>query len=143
MPGFELELPDDLVMSIKLPREEMPARLKRELALRLYEKGLLSFGKARELAGMTKWEFSKLLGEEDILRHYDVLGCNCKNHKTLPSLFLSSSHHTLKVGYQVRVSVQSQTYHARHVLSELHLRQLYKMCPSQTAFHSPYNYLLP
>jgi len=64
MSGFELELPDDLVMSIKLPREEMPARLKRELALRLYEKGLLSFGKARELAGMTKWEFSKLLGKK-------------------------------------------------------------------------------
>ncbi|MFY9384017.1 MAG: UPF0175 family protein [Acetomicrobium sp.] len=72
MSGFELELPDDLVMSIKLHREEMPARLKRELALRLYEKGLLSFGKARELAGMTKWEFTKLLGEEDILRHYDL-----------------------------------------------------------------------
>ncbi len=72
MSGFELELPDDLVMSIKLPREEIPARLKRELALRLYDKGLLSFGKARELAGMTKWEFSNLLGEEDILRHYDL-----------------------------------------------------------------------
>ena len=61
-----------MVLAIIHQFEEMPARLKRELALRLYEKGLLSFGKARELAGMTKWEFSKLLGEEDILCHYDL-----------------------------------------------------------------------
>ena len=40
--------------------------------MRLYEKGLLGFGKARELAGMTKWEFQQLLGEEGILRSYDV-----------------------------------------------------------------------
>jgi len=46
--------------------------LKRELALRLYEKGLLSFGKARELAGMSKWEFSRLLGKEGIPRRYDL-----------------------------------------------------------------------
>jgi predicted HTH domain antitoxin len=45
--------------------------LHRELALRLYQKGILAFGMARQLAGMTKWDFHFLLAEEDIVRHYD------------------------------------------------------------------------
>jgi predicted HTH domain antitoxin len=48
-----LEIPSDLAESIRLPVEERVIRLRRELALRLYEKDLLSFGKARELAGMS------------------------------------------------------------------------------------------
>jgi len=72
MPKFTLEIPEELIQSLKIPYDEAPARLKRELALRLYEKGLLSFGKARKLAGMSKWEFSRLLGEEGIPRRYDL-----------------------------------------------------------------------
>jgi len=72
MPKLNLEIPEELVRSLKLPRDEVPSRLKRELALRLYQKGLLSFGKARELAGLTKWEFSRLLGKDGIPRHYDL-----------------------------------------------------------------------
>jgi len=72
MPKVMVEVSEELVEAMKLPPEEVPLRLKRELAVRLYEKGLLGFGKARELAGMTKWEFQRLLGEEGILRSYDV-----------------------------------------------------------------------
>jgi len=72
MPKVMVEVSEELVEAMKLPPEEVPLRLKRELAVRLYEKGLLGFGKARELAGMTKWEFQQLLGEEGILRSYDV-----------------------------------------------------------------------
>jgi predicted HTH domain antitoxin len=61
MPRVMAELPEKLVEALKLPSEEVPGRLKRELAVRLYEKRLLGFGKARELAGMTKWEFQQLL----------------------------------------------------------------------------------
>jgi predicted HTH domain antitoxin len=67
-----IEVSEDLLESLKIPREEALKRLKEELAVRLYEKGLLGFGKARELAGMTKWEFHSLLGKEGIPRHYDV-----------------------------------------------------------------------
>lgn len=67
-----LEIRSDLVDALKLPPEERLARLRQELALRLYQKGLLSFGKARELAEMTKWEFHHLLGKEGIVRHYDI-----------------------------------------------------------------------
>jgi predicted HTH domain antitoxin len=34
--------------------------------------GKLSFGKARELAEMTVWEFQQLLGSRGISIHYDV-----------------------------------------------------------------------
>jgi predicted HTH domain antitoxin len=40
------------------------------LAVALYAEGLLSFGKARELAGLGSREFGKLLGERHIPRHY-------------------------------------------------------------------------
>jgi predicted HTH domain antitoxin len=69
---LSIEISEDLVHAIKLPTEEVPTRLRRELAIRLYAKGLLSFGKARELSGMTLWAFHDLLGEEGIPRHYDV-----------------------------------------------------------------------
>lgn len=34
--------------------------------------GVLTFGKARKLAGMTKWEFQSILGKAGMLRRYDV-----------------------------------------------------------------------
>jgi len=67
-----LEMPDELLEALRIPPEERVMRLRRELAVRLYQKGLLSFGKARELAGMEKWEFHDLLGKEGIIRHYDL-----------------------------------------------------------------------
>lgn len=67
-----LEISGDLVEALRVPPEEQASRLRRELAIRLYQKGLLPFGKARELAGMTKWEFYLLLGEEGIVRRYDL-----------------------------------------------------------------------
>ena len=41
-----------------------------ELSVSTYSQGLLSFGKARELARIGKYEFSKLLGKRGITRHY-------------------------------------------------------------------------
>ena len=67
-----LEIPGELAEALRVPTEEKQARLRQELAVRLYQKGLLSFGKARELAEMSKWEFHLLLGKEGIARHYDV-----------------------------------------------------------------------
>ncbi|MBI3600932.1 MAG: UPF0175 family protein [Nitrospinae bacterium] len=72
MAKISLEIPSDVMESIKLPRGEVIGRLKQELAVKLYEKGVLSFGKARKLAEMTKWDFQQLLGREKIARHYDI-----------------------------------------------------------------------
>jgi predicted HTH domain antitoxin len=72
MSKMSLEIPGDLVDALRVPPEEHEARLRQELAIRLYQKGLLPFGKARELAGMSKWRFHFLLGEEGIIRRYDM-----------------------------------------------------------------------
>lgn len=56
---------------MKIPDEEVEERIRIELALRLYEKGILSFGQARRLAGVSKWEFIELLAREGIGITYD------------------------------------------------------------------------
>ena len=45
---------------------------KEERALALYANDKLSFGKARELAGLTAWEFQECLGRRGIPVHYDL-----------------------------------------------------------------------
>jgi predicted HTH domain antitoxin len=72
MSSLILEISDDLAEALQLPPGERLSRLQEELAVRLYQKGLLSFGKARELAQMSKWEFHWLLGREEVERSYDL-----------------------------------------------------------------------
>ena len=78
----EIELPD----WVRLPRGEVEKRVKVELALRLYQKGIVSMGQARRLAGLSKWDFLELLAKEKIPLSYDVeeLG---KDLKTVEELF--------------------------------------------------------
>jgi predicted HTH domain antitoxin len=63
---------------IDIPREVLhasrmtPAEIKTELAVFLYQQGKLSFGKAREMAGMSVWDFQQLLGSRKIYVHYDI-----------------------------------------------------------------------
>ncbi|MCR4408483.1 MAG: UPF0175 family protein [Anaerolineae bacterium] len=68
--SVQLQIPDTIVQAIRLPEERIAQELLVELAIALYSQGLLSFGKARELAGMGKYEFGQLLGERGIPRHY-------------------------------------------------------------------------
>ena len=67
-----LEIPEDLAEALRVPPEERLSRVRQELAVRLYQKGLLSFGKARELAQMNKWAFHELLGVEGVVHSYDL-----------------------------------------------------------------------
>ena len=68
--GVQIEIPDSVVEAIRLPEERISHELLIELSLSTYREGILSFGKARELAGMSKYEFSRLLGKREIARHY-------------------------------------------------------------------------
>ena len=63
-----LEIPREVLHSARMSVDD----LRRELALRLYEQGKLSFGKAREMTGLSVWAFQQLLGSQDIPVHYDV-----------------------------------------------------------------------
>jgi len=61
----------ELPPMVKLPEDEVEERVKLELALRLYEKGILSFGQARKLANLSKWSFIEILKKENIGIPYD------------------------------------------------------------------------
>jgi len=67
---IELHIPDSVAQAIRLPEERISQELLVELAVALYGQGILSFGKACELAEMGKYQFGRLLGKRGILRHY-------------------------------------------------------------------------
>jgi len=52
------------------PSCELEERLRVELALRLYEKGIASLGQARRIVGLSKWDFLELLAREGIPLRY-------------------------------------------------------------------------
>lgn len=63
-----LEIPQSVLDATHLSLAE----LRRELALTLYAQDRLSLGQARELAGLTLWEFRQWLGLRRIPAHYDT-----------------------------------------------------------------------
>jgi predicted HTH domain antitoxin len=70
MQALTLEVSADVLAAVKLPQAETEKEFRRELAVALYQRGVLSTGKARLLAKMTRWEFEELLGQRDVVRHY-------------------------------------------------------------------------
>ena len=62
-----LDIPQDILESARLTASE----LKIEMAVYLYAAGRLSIGKARELAGMSLWQFRQLLASRQIPPHFD------------------------------------------------------------------------
>lgn len=65
-----IEIDDEVYEALQLPEGERSLAMKRELAVSLYARNILSFGKARSLAEMSNREFQELLGEREIPRHY-------------------------------------------------------------------------
>ena len=68
MDTITIEIPREIVRSTKMT----PQELKQDLAIFLFQQGKLSFGKAREMAGVTVWAFQQLLGTRGIPVHYDT-----------------------------------------------------------------------
>ena len=65
-----VHVPDSVARGLRIPEGEIQERIKVELALSLYAQGLLSFGKAKELASMSRYQFADILGRRGIPRHY-------------------------------------------------------------------------
>ena len=63
-----IEISQDILDSARLTVND----LKVEIAISLYSQARLSVGKARELGGMSLWEFRQLLASRRISPHYDV-----------------------------------------------------------------------
>jgi predicted HTH domain antitoxin len=68
--SITLHIPDSVARSLRIPEGEAEQRLRQELAVALYARGLLSLGKASELAGTSRFQFSELLTQQNIARHY-------------------------------------------------------------------------
>ncbi|MFP9062383.1 UPF0175 family protein [Natrialbaceae archaeon A-chndr2] len=65
-----IDIPEEVYDALRVPEGERDGVMRTELAVSLYARGALSFGKARELAGYSKSDFSAVLGERGIERHY-------------------------------------------------------------------------
>jgi predicted HTH domain antitoxin len=68
--NITLHIPDSVARSLRIPEAEAEGRLRQELAAALYARGLLSFGKASELAGSSRFAFADVLAQRHIGRHY-------------------------------------------------------------------------
>jgi predicted HTH domain antitoxin len=68
--NITLHIPDSIARSLRIPEAEAEERLRQELAAALYANGLLSFGKASEMAGGSRFAFSDVLAQRHIARHY-------------------------------------------------------------------------
>jgi predicted HTH domain antitoxin len=66
-----IKIPQDVFNAMKLPEKGKIDIILLELALTLYDRHILSFGKARELAKLSKNEFHLELGKRKIERHYN------------------------------------------------------------------------
>lgn len=63
-----ITIPQTVLSASRLTPEE----LRQELALTLFQQHKLSFGKAREMTGLTIWEFQSLLSLRGLSVHYDL-----------------------------------------------------------------------
>ena len=68
--AYRIEIPESIANGIRLPEPEIESRLRLELALALYAQEILSFGKASELAGLSRFAFAECTSQRGIPRHY-------------------------------------------------------------------------
>ena len=67
--GLQISISDSIMQALRLPEQRIERELRRELAV-VYTQDILSFGKARELAEMDKYEFGQLFALRGVVRHY-------------------------------------------------------------------------
>lgn len=63
-----ITIPNEVLLATRMTSAEIQL----ELAISLFQQDKLSFGKARELAGLDFWAFQQILGSRGISPHYDV-----------------------------------------------------------------------
>lgn len=65
-----LKIPEEVINALRIPPDDVEEELYKELALALYQRGMLSSGKASALSSLSRQQFEELLGERRIKRHY-------------------------------------------------------------------------
>jgi predicted HTH domain antitoxin len=70
---IKLEVPEFLVGTTDLDKNELAEYIRQTLAVELYREGKLSLGKAKELAGLSnKWEMIQLLNSRGVPLDYSA-----------------------------------------------------------------------
>ncbi|MBI4681236.1 MAG: UPF0175 family protein [Nitrospirae bacterium] len=69
----EITLPEKIIKVLGLRESEAGSAIKRELAVYLFQRNMLSFGQARQLADLSVWDFLDLLRERKVPLHYGVV----------------------------------------------------------------------
>jgi predicted HTH domain antitoxin len=63
MPTIQIELPDEVLLSLKETPESLSKVIRMAAAAKLYELGKLSSGRAADLAGLSRVRFLQALGQ--------------------------------------------------------------------------------
>jgi predicted HTH domain antitoxin len=66
MVNVKLQLPKNLIKAVEAPNLQLETALWQKIVLELYREETVSFGKAAELLGVTKWEFTDLLRNKNV-----------------------------------------------------------------------------
>lgn len=69
---YSIEIPEKIIKTLGFKENEVGKTLKKELAVYFFQRNILSFGQARQLADMSVWDFLDLLRERKVPLHYDV-----------------------------------------------------------------------
>ena len=62
----EIELPEEILLSLSLDENEITEEMKRTLAVKYFKERKLSIGQSAEFAEMTEEDFIKHLGSQNI-----------------------------------------------------------------------------
>jgi predicted HTH domain antitoxin len=68
--SITLDIPNNIYEALHVTPAEAEPRLKLELAVALYAQGVLSLGKAAELAGLSRLDLNDILAGRGISMHY-------------------------------------------------------------------------
>ena len=61
-----IDLPSDILLTLNENENELKQDIRFSLAIRLYKLLKLTIGKASQIAGLSRYDFEKLLSENDV-----------------------------------------------------------------------------
>ena len=72
MINCNISIPQSTLRALGYKESETGVQLKKEMAVYFFQRDILSFGQARQLAEMPVWDFLDLLRERKVSLHYDT-----------------------------------------------------------------------
>ncbi len=64
--SIPVDIPSDLLIALNESEQELKSHFQASIALMLFHEGKLTFGKAVQLSGLTRYEFEKALAKSKI-----------------------------------------------------------------------------